>query len=118
MAGNFNVQVELKVPQPNVFQVVIFPERLYLDGRAGSTITWNPVNGTLFLNVDDIDFVDAADKFTKRFNTDGTITATLNETDPVEKIYVYFVTLRRADSEFAVKVDPEVDNPPPPPDGT
>jgi hypothetical protein len=118
MSNNFQVQVELKMPEPNVFQVVIIPERLYLDGREGSKITWTPVRGTIFRNVDDIDFVDAADKFTKTFNTDGTITATVNGTDPIEKIYVYFVTLRRQDSEFAVKVDPEVDNPPPPPDGT
>ena len=83
MAGNFNVQVELKVPEPNVFQVVIFPERLYLDGRAGSTITWTPVNGTLFLSTDDIDFMDAAGKFTKTFNTNGTITATVNGTDAI-----------------------------------
>lgn len=117
MTTTYKVSVELSVTE-GVFQVRMNPERLYLDGSDSNTIIWEPRPGTIFASAGDVQFVDAGDRFDPVLNGDGTISTTVKGIEAVEKVYVYFLTLRNsAMPQVAVKVDPEVDNPPPPPTG-
>jgi hypothetical protein len=110
-----DVRVGLSEISSKRYKVTCNPERTNLDGKLGSSITWKPDPGTLFLFKEDIEFMDADGMFDVRLNLDGTITATTTREESVEHVYVYWLTLRREGMEFAVTVDPEVDNPPPPP---
>ena len=112
-----DVYVGLNEIDTKKYKVKCNPERTNLDGKLGSSITWWPDPGTVFISKDDIHFIDDGGMFDVKLNIDGTITATTTREEKVEHVYIYWLTVRRENMDFAITVDPEVDNPPPPPGG-
>ena len=115
MADVFVALDPVTISGGNGWKVKCNPERVNLDGLSGSKITWKPEPGTVFLFSDDIHFVADDGMFDVQLQPDGTITATTTREEEVEHVYIYFLTVRREGiNDFAIIVDPEVDNPPPP----
>ncbi|HEU4888953.1 MAG TPA: hypothetical protein VFV49_13790 [Thermoanaerobaculia bacterium] len=121
--ANFTVDVSVVEPadEPGVWHININPESVPLDGRVESTITWNikTTDTATFLTREDVRFqtTNGRNRFTTTLDSASQITATINGAEEDQTIYTYLITvhLKKFDNQVAVRVDPEVDNPPPPP---
>jgi hypothetical protein len=110
--------------QPNVFYMILDPERVLLDGSEGNKIIWTMKSGAeslaTFAATSDIEFM--TEEGRARFDQwtfdpsieNGQITAMTKGTEKNETIFTYFVNSHLIGSDFVIRVDPEVDNPPPP----
>jgi hypothetical protein len=108
-----------EMEDPNVLFLKIDPERVQLDGKARNTITWtitDPRKAT-FDTAEDITFLTESGKgrFEVVRDSSSQITATVEGTNENQTIYAYFLTIHLTAFPVAIRVDPEVDNPPPPP---
>jgi len=108
----------------NSYYLKVDPERVLLDGKSGNKIIITMKGGedsvAVFLSKDDIEFKTAKGK--ERFSRiefenveNGRIIATAEGEEENETIYTYFINAHIIDSETVIRVDPEADNPPPPP---
>ncbi len=114
------VKVSPAVDGPGVL-IQVFPERMLLSGVMNNIINWQMMEGSLavFTGVDDISFGENSSFFSKSWIADqGIISARVTGTNPNETIYTYFLSVHLRDPEgVVIQLDPEVDNPPPPPTG-
>jgi hypothetical protein len=120
--------VNVKVTQPpsiggdDVYFIQVSPERVLMNGDPQNEIVWI-MEGELatFKSPTDVFFNNDGEGPDKRFVVtfeNGAIRAKLNKTDLFEIIWTYELTVHVKEHNgkppFAIKVDPEVDNPPPP----
>jgi hypothetical protein len=126
----YNVYVKVIHPTglPDVYYVILDPERVLLDGKAdGNTIIWTMKASTpeepslaTFQATTDIEFETAEGqaRFTDfTFNSaieNGQITAKVAGPEINETIFTYYINAHLTGTSFVIRVDPEVDNPPPP----
>ena len=115
--GSFNVLVTVSEPEPRVVFLGINPERVQLNGKGGDTITWRLTGGGEFQSASDIKFVTSSGRgrFQVAFDSPNQITATVNGEEENQTIYTYLITVHFPEYNVALSIDPEVDNPPPPP---
>ena len=120
--GTFNIDVKVFEQVGDVLRINVNPETILLDGLLDTTITWtmrtpetahfvdNPVNP-------DIQFTTAngREHFSVRYDSPTQMSATVVATNDDQTIYTYYLTVHLANYPVAIMVDPEVDNPPPPP---
>jgi len=130
---DYNVFIKVIHPpdQPEVYYVIVEPERILLDGKTeGNTIIWtmqgdspNEPSLATFQATTDIEFKTAEGRarftdFTFSSTVEnGQITAKVVGPEVNETIFVYYINTHITGTEFVIRVDPEVDNPPPPPGG-
>jgi hypothetical protein len=116
---NYNVAVNVSEPEPRVLLLRINPERVQLSGKDKNTITWKLNDaGAEFQSADDISFMTELGKnrFDVSFDpTTKVITAKVKGEEDNQIIYTYLLTVHFPKYNVALRVDPEVDNPPPPP---
>ena len=117
---NYNVVVNVSEPEPRVLLLKINPERVQLSGKDKNTITWtlNTGGGAEFQSAEDISFMTelGQERFDVSFDpTTKAITATVKGEELNQIIYTYLITVHFPKYNVALRVDPEVDNPPPPP---
>ena len=117
---NYNVAVNVSEPETRVLLLQINPERVQLSGKDKNTITWtlNTNGGAEFQSADDIKFMTdlGKERFDVKFDpTTKVITATVKGEELNQIIYTYLITVHFPQYGVALRVDPEVDNPPPPP---
>ena len=131
MAGGkvFPVKVTvytIKDPHDSLaFHINVNPERVPLDGNLENTIQWTIEGGT-FKDVTDVDFMSdtGKDRFQVALDSPTQITARLSDARiDDEVIYGYLLRVHIAmqtpqgEVDVTIRLDPEVDNPPPPPGG-
>lgn len=121
MPNQFNVDVNVIEPEgePGVLHININPESVPLDGRSDSQIVWtikSPETAT-FRQADDIQFITTGgqNRFVVSYDSPSQISATINGVESDQTIYTYYITVHLTKIQAAIRVDPEVDNPPPPP---
>jgi uncharacterized protein YabE (DUF348 family) len=116
---NVNVQREANIGEHTVLYINIDPETVPLDGKRDNTIVWTTVSELAeFVSPEDIQFRTNGGKsrFNVTFNQETKqITATINGDEEDQTIYTYFLTVHLPSLNAAIRIDPEVDNPPPPP---
>ena len=115
---NYDVFVNVSEPEPRVVLLSINPERVLLNGRNGDTITWTlSGSGGEFQTVDDIQFLTNGGKnrFQLKFVSATQIAGVVIGNEENQTVYTYYVTVHFPAYDIALRVDPEVDNPPPPP---
>ena len=128
--SEYNVQVTVENPQPNMYYIKVNPERVLLDGRERNTIRWTMLGESIasFTAKTDVEFITNEGKgrfpfddmtFTTPAGTRGVITATNVGPEVNETIYTYFLNahVMVGEAEVVIRIDPETDNPPPPPGG-
>jgi hypothetical protein len=115
---NYDVIVTVTEPEPKVFYVSVNPERVQLNGYNDNTITWTLQGdtGAIFKSANDIDFrtVQGKGRF-KLVQNGNTIVGTVKGTEANQIIYTYLLTVHFPSVGVALRIDPEVDNPPPVP---
>lgn len=115
---NYDVFVNVSEPEPRVVLLSINPERVLLNGRNGDTITWTlSGSGGEFQTVDDIQFLTNGGKnrFQLKFVSATQIAGVVIGNEENQTVYTYYVTVHFPAYDVALRVDPEIDNPPPPP---
>ena len=130
MAGSvFPVKVTVfTITDPHdavAFHINVNPERVPLDGKLDNVIQWT-IEGATFKDVSDIEFMSTEGKNRFQVNLDSStqITAALlgGRIDD-EVIYGYLLRVHIAmqtplgEVDVTIRLDPEIDNPPPPPGG-
>ena len=119
--GTFYVDVTVIAPpdEENTLHININPESVPLDGRSDSTVVWRmkTLDTARFESADDIRFITTGgqNRFVVSFDSESQITATINGVEEDQTIYTYYITVHLVNYPVAIRVDPEVDNPPPPP---
>jgi hypothetical protein len=116
---NYDVDITVTEPETGVFYVSVNPEHLPLNGTPANTITWKLRGniGAKFHSESDVQFPSARGQ--ERFqikmppNQTERIVGTVIGPEEDQTIYTYYFTVHIGD--VSVRVDPEVDNPPPPP---
>jgi hypothetical protein len=130
MAGQvFPVKVTvLAISDPHdsvAFHINVNPERVPLDGNLQNTIQWT-IAGATFKDVSDIEFMSNAGKERFQVTLDSPTQITARLSDAIiedEIIYGYLLRVHIAmqtplgEVDVTIRLDPEVDNPPPPPGG-
>lgn len=116
---NYDVAIRVSEPETSVFYVSVVPECLQLSGHVENTITWtlHGESGAIFKSENDINFQTQQGKgrFQLTQTGDHTITGTVTGPEENQTIYTYEFTVHFPSVGVALRVDPEVDNPPPPP---
>jgi hypothetical protein len=120
--GNFDVYVNVTQTsngEHEVLHININPESVPLDGRSDSTITWTITDpdSASFQDMSDIQFITQGgqNRFVVEFVSPTQMTATVKGVESDQTIYTYYITVHLKAINAAIRVDPEVDNPPPPP---
>jgi hypothetical protein len=121
--GTFNVDVnvfeETEPAGASVLHINVNPESVPLDGQQDSTIVWTiRTPGTAaFHDQDDIKFITQSgqSRFTVEHRSSIEMRATVVGLESDQTIYTYWLTVHLVNSNLIIRVDPEVDNPPPPP---
>ena len=121
----FNVKITVYVisdpVDPFAFHININPERVLLDGEKTNSIQWD-LTGATFQSQSDIEF--ATDLGKARFAvsrvSETQMVATLTDLEQADEIifaYLLRVHLNVGGTPVTIRLDPEIDNPPPPPGG-
>jgi hypothetical protein len=131
MSNKFDVYVSVTKPEPsnlNTYLIAVEPEQIFLDGREDSAIvlTMRPDSMAQFTSTADMHFQTEGGR--ARFPDmtfeppdlplhRGRITAKTSGPEMDRTVYTYFVDSHLLEHDIIVRVDPEADNPPPPPSG-
>jgi hypothetical protein len=116
---NYDVDISVTEPDTGVYYVSVNPEHLPLNGNPENTITWKLHSniGATFKSETDVMFQTPRGKtrfhITKDADSTDTIVGHVTGPEEDQTIYTYYFTVHIGD--VSVRVDPEVDNPPPPP---
>jgi hypothetical protein len=118
--ATFNVFVKVIDDEPGVVHINVNPESVPLNGIRQDTIVWTIITPlkAKFIDASDIGFITETGQaqFTPTLDSDFQITATIDHDEQDQTIYTYFLTVHLiGHDDLAIRVDPEVDNPPPPP---
>lgn len=119
----FNVDIHVfELIEAGVLHLNVNPETVPLNGREGDTILWTIKTPDTATFKDqptnpDIQFMSVSGKehFSIQFISSTQILATIAGTNENQTIYTYYLTVHLRNPEVAIRIDPEVDNPPPPP---
>jgi hypothetical protein len=116
---NYNVMINVSEPEPKIFFVSVVPERVQLSGHKENTITWtlDTSHGAAFKSTKDIWFQtdQGKERFDLTITGDSVIEATVMAAESNQTIYTYELTVHFPKIGVALRIDPEVDNPPPAP---
>ena len=130
MSNKFDVFVSVTKPDPdgNTYLIAVEPEQIFLDGRGDSAIvlTMRPDSMAQFTSSADMQF--QTERGRERFADmsfeepdppvhRGRITAKVSGLESDRTVYTYFIDSHLLEHDIVVRVDPEADNPPPPPAG-
>lgn len=120
----FNVEIHVfETEEEGVLHINVNPEMITLQGVAGDTILWTirTPSTAFFVNhsgSQDVDFKTLGGKalFDVVFISPSQILATVRDGNENQTIYTYYLTVHLVNpAGVAIRIDPEVDNPPPPP---
>ena len=120
----FNVDINvIETEEQGVLHINVNPEMVPLNGVVGDTILWTikTPSTAYFANHpgnEDIEFKTPGGKahFNVLWVSATQILGTVIETNENQTIYTYYLTIHLVNpAGVAIRIDPEVDNPPPPP---